>query len=683
MTSETPAPASVAGTHTRRAVLRYSLLTGAALAAVPTLGTPKAHAASAVFVVPNPSFEAETGTPGYPDGWSRGSSGSGGTGGLDRTRWHAGAKSFRTTAPTTSDRYTVQLYLRPTTAAHAHRFSVWHQTGDVTGAAPTLQLHFYDAYNNVLASTAVAGSTGTTGWTRITAQLTAPATTRFLSLTLANWYSEGTVWWDDVTVETWPAFTVQGGNYLERTTHDDKLTLTLAAGPATAALGAVEAFGKTLTFVDATTMRAQTGETYAWSGNGVSWNATAGTAQLAANTRGDLTITGGGLGDGAQPGVAFPTVTVAQQGHPGATDFYVIASGFRDPDHAAERTVAQAALTAATKASDYLETRVLPNGAIGIHHAEWPGDIQPDPHGNGSSAAGNLRLWQVTGEQRFKDRAVRILDFLADVQLPSGGFGFPWAYGIANSHFSYPGHYPDGKTHAKGSPMAILADVAASALLEGYHAFGTSAYLQAVERAVGYLLHDPNGLKFLDAAQQYASIPYCTTAPIDANGGRATEVYNIDGSSLSLFRKVYETTHDDELLRYGDALARNLDRRVQADGSITYAWYPSAKPTGYAYIVHGGLLEWADLRDNAQWRTTARRGISWMTNIDRPSSVLWESYTEPLGGVDNTQDVIRWITTTANSQRPDGSWTGGTATRTDAFNLADLAALLRQMELTP
>ncbi|MET9023707.1 hypothetical protein ABZV93_27410 [Actinopolymorpha sp. NPDC004070] len=363
----------------------------------------------------------------------------------------------------------------------------------------------------------------------------------------------------------------------------------------------------------------------------------------------------------------------------GGTRVFLIASGFRKPDHAAQRVAAPAAIAAAKAGSDYLETRVVPGGGIGIAHSTWPGDVQPDPQGNASAASANTRLWQVTGEQVYRERATRILDSLADVLLPSGGFGFPWAYGIANSHFAYPGHYPDGRTHPRGSVMAIITDNAATSLLEGYHAFGARAYLEAAQRAVDYLLHDAAGLQFLDPDEWYASIPYCSMAPIDANGGRATEVYNIDGASLVLLRKLYETTGDGSLLGYSDALARNLNRRVETDGSVPYAWYPSGKPTGYAYIVYGGLLQGGELRHIKQWVATARRGISWMTNVDRPSAMLWEYYTEPLGGVDNTQDVIGWINTTTGSLA--GPTIGTEVTR--GHREADLVGLTHAVPTRP
>lgn len=666
----------------RRSVLQHSLLAGVGIGALSAaLANPTIASAAepTLPTIPNPSFEDSTTTPGLPDGWGYGSSGSQGTGVLDDTVSRTGRRSFRTTTGA-GDRYTVQQYLKPTAGGYHHRFSVWYRVQSTT-TAPSIQLYFYDSARKLLAQTSTIGSVNATDWTQLTVELAAPATTAFYVLSLANWYTGGTVWWDDVSVVVWVAAAPYGGDYLEHGTRQDLLSLGLAAGTAGYRLRAIEAFGTTLTATDSRTFTATTGQAYRWRGTGVTWDAGSGTLRIAPGTTCRLDVTGS---FSPPRGQSFPTVTLRQVDDPVGSRIHVIASGFSSPDHGAERTIAAETLAAARRGSDYLETRVLDNGGIGIAHPTWAGDIQPDPQGNASSANTNTRLWHLTGEERYRERAIRILDFLLTAQAPSGGFGFPWAYGIAQAHFDYPGHYPiDGKSHAKGEVMAIISHNAAGALLEGYRAFGQRRHLDAVTKEINYILHDKNGLQFLDADEEYASIPYCSMDPIDANGGHATEVYNVDGAFLALLPDYLAQVQDRSIVRYGDAIARNLARRIEADGSVAYAWYTTGKPTDYASIVYGGLLKWGAYRSQKQWIQVGRRGMSWMTNVDRPSQMLWESYTTVLGGLDNTTDVINYCRSTVGAQRPDGSWTGGTSTRSDSGNASLLAALLVQMEYRP
>jgi len=592
---------------------------------------------------------------------------------------HGGAFSVRLEDPSNTVGPGLRSAFVPVTPGLSYQASAFSY--NVSGSSQLL-LEFWNAdRRRISANTATNSATGT--WQQLSLEAEAPAeATHATVLFYCPGANVGTAFFDDaaLSVVRWKV-SIWGGDYLTRGKATDTLTVRVAAQNDPVAFDRVEAFGTVLTFVDKHRVAGPGGIRARWSSSGAfRWDAKAKAVTLPANEDGGLTITGLRFHPPAREG--FVSVSVHEAHGDQDHDVWVAAGGFATPDHAAERQLAPQALAAARKASDYLETRRTSDGGVLIGHSTWPDDPQPDPQGNAAVATGNLRLWQVTGEARYRDRAVRTLDWLVDVQLPNGGFGFPWAWGGDREHFTYAGHYPEnGQNHPAGTPYAIITSNAAKALLEGYEALGRPEYLAAAERATDYLLHDRHGFQWLDDDHTRGSIPYCTIDPVDADGGRSTNIWNIDGSSLELIAALFRTTRDRELLRYGDALARNLYDHIEPDASIAYAWYnPTYKPTDYAHICYTGLLTWGQLRGRAPWVKRACDGYTWMTNVDRPSLLLWEDQAQALGGLDNTNAVLGYLETKISTQLEDGSWTGGTNTRSDASGLTILAGLLKQME---
>lgn len=676
----THSPNSHTGQVERRTVLRWSLSAAAVGALVPPLAMLDTRSAYATvgYTVPNPSFEVLSSNPSFPASWGFGASGSGSSGALDSTVHRTGLYAFKTTAPSASDRYTVQQYMKPATPGVKYAFSVWYKVSAGLTVAPSLQLYFHAANQSQLAYIGRVGSRTASAWTRLVVEGTAPAGTAFFTISLCNYYSQGTVWWDDVDGGAWRPLTPRGGTYLVRTSSTDTLTLSLATSARPAPIREIRIGSNTYSFTGATTVAGPSG-TMTWTAPGTTWNASTSSVTLPANWTGSLTVTNGTIA--APAGSAFPEVVLISAF--GGTDtVYAIASGYGAPNHTSELAQEPAALTALAAASNYLETLRLPDGSTLIHHPTWPGDPQPDPHGLASLANLNTRLFRLTNVASYRDRARATLTWLASAQLTNGGFGFPWAYGATQSHYTDAAHYPPGTmTHPAGAVMAIITANAGSALLEGYQAFGDGAFRTAADKAVQYLFTDPtNGMKYLDGGTTYASIPYCTHTPVGSGMPSSYQVYNVDGAALALLTQWRTVTGATTYTTQGDAIAANLTRRIESDGSVVYGYHNLGKPTGYAYIVYAGLLRWGVHRSRSDWVAIARRGISWMTNMERPSELLWESYGSALGGVDNTQDVVTAIGRYISSQHADGSWSPSTqrSTRSDAGNGAVLAALLVQ-----
>lgn len=670
-------------------MLRLGGLLGLAGAAALTVGTVGVVPASADTtsvdepgdnLVPNPGLESVTN--GLPTAWTLFNSGSQGYVKSSAEKVHSGAYSVRLDDPATTIGPGLRSAFIPITPGQVYEAEAYSY--NVSGSSQFL-LEFWSS-GGARVAVFVGNNSQTGSWQQIRLSGTAPANatraTVLFYLPSANvgvsYFDDAGLWVTRWQVEVW------GGDYLQRGGATDSLTITLAAKNDPVAFDRIDAFDRSLTFTSETRMSTSDGHSARWeSGGGFRWDATHRQVVLAANTSGTLTIDGIRFSPPARR--PFGKITVHESAGQQDIEIWTTVGGYSAPDHVVERQAAPAALAAARKASDYLETRRTTGGGVLMSHATWPGEPALDPQGNASVATGNLRLWQVTGEVGYRDRAVATLDWLAGVQLDSGGFGFPWAWGGSKGHFAYAGHYPEnGTDHPKGTPYAIITSNAAQALLEGYHALGRQEYLDGCVNAVHYLLHDHHGFQWLDDAQTIGSIPYCTIDPVDAQGGKTTNIYNIDGSSLELFTALYRVRPSAELRVYGDAIARNLLAHIEPNGANAYAWYaPSNLSTGYAAIVYRGLMSWGTLREREPWVARARQGISWMTNVDEPATLLWEDDALAYGGLDNTDDVIGFLQGLTSTQRADGSWTGGTTTRTDSGNMTVIARLLRQMDYQP
>lgn len=470
-----------------------------------------------------------------------------------------------------------------------------------------------------------------------------------------------------------------GGTVLERTRRGETLTVRLVSDTGSACVTGIEAYGRTVTFSSPGVGHAADGRRVVVRTAGTAWDG---------ERQGFLTSKGVVAEIRLErttwtPPRGTPAVAISVRLDDGtAVPAWPIIIGWSGPDHAAQRTAAPAAVASVLRATDHLETLVAADGGLQVVHPTWPGDPQDDPQANADLAQLYTGMHRVSGDPVHRDRAHRTLEHLLAVQRDDGGFGFPWPFGATTAHYKYPGHYPEDpahSTHGRGEPMAIITISAALAFLDGHDQFGERRLLDGTGKVVDYLLFSERGLQWLDDARSRASIPYCTTAPIDDAGHTSAEIYNIDGSALSVLSGYLNRRPDRALERYGDAVARNLASLVEPDGSIVYGVANLGKPTGYGAAVARGLFDWGRHRRRADWTAAGARIIGWAMQTDKPFRLAIEPLATPLGAVDNTEHVLYNINARVASQREDGSWTGDTNTRTDVGNPKHMVLLLNQM----
>ncbi|MBO0882599.1 MAG: hypothetical protein J2P17_20160, partial [Mycobacterium sp.] len=670
----------------RRAVVRGSAVLALSGAFGPRFAQPAAAAPNPTDgpgaatadtnLLPNPGFEEVVNN--LPSNWSPFNAASVPYIATATDQVHAGTRSVRLSDPATNTGPGLRSARIPVTAGESYRASVL--SFNVAGTSELL-LEFWNSAGSrvsvVVADNKVVGS-----WEQLTVLGTAPSTavraTVLLYLTTQN---VGSAYFDDAALASarW-LVDAQGGDYLIRRNGAEHLSFHIATRNDPAAFDGLTVFGTTFTFTSANQLNGPDGQRARWESDRLVWDSARKMATLPAGTSGRVTVSGFRFTPPARQ--SFGSLSLHETNGQQDVPVWFAIGGYAAPDHAAERAGASNALAAARRASDYFETLRTPDGAVLCAHTTWPGDLEPEPQSNASIASGNLRLWTVTGDQTYRDRAIRTLDWLVSAQKPSGGFGLPWAWGAGTGHFDYSRHYPEnGSYHPAGTEYGIITASSAQALLEGYKLLDDHTYLDATLRAVDYLLYGPTGFQWLDDEHTIGSVPYCTLEPIDSQGGRTTNVYNIDGSVLQLLTELFPITLDRELRVRGDAMATNLIGHIEPDSSIAYSWYaPSNLSTSYAEIVYEGLVRWGTLREKDQWVRQACDGMTWITNVERPQQLLWEIVGTALGGVDNTSDVLSHLSKLVDTQLPDGSWTGGVATRTDAVDLATIGALLLQME---
>jgi hypothetical protein len=144
-------------------------------------------------LAPNPGFESDP----YVDYFTHGS----GTFTWATDAFHAGSRSVKivTSQPTGS----LARWLSKTTRIAAtpgtlYKASVWLKTSGVTQNA-RLTINFWNSSSTHLGSFSSGSVTGTTNWTPVSVQATAPANTAFIRLEF-RLYGPGTLWADDVVL---------------------------------------------------------------------------------------------------------------------------------------------------------------------------------------------------------------------------------------------------------------------------------------------------------------------------------------------------------------------------------------------------------------------------------------------------------------------------------------------------
>lgn len=657
----------------------------------------------------NSSFEDGLSGGGCPEGWGCDTSGKPGTT-LDEETVKKGSRSLRVD------------FENPNGSFRASSERIPVRTGREVGAlvpirssirgkgAESVILEFQDSDGRTIDTKRNdSPKHGANAWysTSVSAQVPSDAETMTVTVEAAGY--DRSVWFDRVIVDDHPRIEVWGGTGVESSSDGVTMTLQLRTPSQDGVyIGALEAFGERYYVAGPRTMMSEEGHSLSYElENGPSHVPERNALRVPKGQTGTIRL----RGDSLRPtsGSGFPKVVLDDTVN---TERYHVWVAVKDrvTDTEELRSVvrfvyADKLSTTVRELSDYLDGRRRPDGGWQIAHEKWAGDEQPDPMAIARLVQGYVFLTEVSGDaaiaenaDQYEERARAGLDWLVANQHDDGGFGLPWEFGSSTGHLGGPEHYPgqDELAHPADHPYAISTAIAGEALLDGYRAFGDEKHLRAAEKVADYLLKGENGFQWVDRKQTRGSIPYCTLEPVmPADDPRARahevveplkntaiEVYNIDGASLSFLTSLYEINEDRELLKYGDALARNLTLRMHDSGSMPYAWYHQHYYSGgYPRIVYNGLREWGQLRgkEGQEWVRTADRGFSWLANEAYAALLPTEGYSTA-HGLGLSGDNGDYINRLLRDVRKDGSYSGGSNTRKDATNFAVLAELLKAIE---
>lgn len=157
----------------------------------------------------NPGFETDSNSDGIADNWINAIYSGTPTLRLDTAACHAGAKSQKITGVSTADRAAVkQSFNVSQLNGLSYKFSVYQKTENIAVSNPSdygtcVRISFLDANNQaVVPHLYIAGSKGTVDWTKIETTITIPQGTVTLIVEPFLWFARGTVWWDDMQMQS-------------------------------------------------------------------------------------------------------------------------------------------------------------------------------------------------------------------------------------------------------------------------------------------------------------------------------------------------------------------------------------------------------------------------------------------------------------------------------------------------
>lgn len=668
--------------------------------------SPSPSASSAVSAAPKPPAKSELAPPnaGFegsagkcPEGWSCSAAGSA-SAALDSSQKHDGAKSLRVSAPTARDRYVLSSQPLPAEPQRQYVTTVWRRSAErAEVGSESIRLIFLDAARKWAGASSQRGTRSVAdAWVGLSARADAPAKAAYVQVEVTIQGPSPGVFLDGLSVQHRPILDVWGGTGLQRGSSGDTLVLQFTTPTHGGVhLGALRVMGTRLVVESRSRLSGGlSGFSYRLLGR-ASYDSSSKTIAVRPGGAAKIVITGGRFA--ASSGTGFAKAMIWDPVAEAEFPIFVALQNFSSSESPSLMGFASTLLArrAVDRLSAYLDTRMTPSGGWSIAHKLWPSTPREDPLAIADLTEGYLSRVQASSASssraQAESKARRGLDWMVRHQRTDGGFGLPWPYGAAQGHYPARLHYlPGHRQHPAGEPYAVLTANAGLALLNGYKVLGDKRYLSAAQKAIGKLLRGPSGFQWLDAARTRGSVPYCDLGPIFNPGHAAVaahdvvprlkntsvEVYNIDGATLSFIAALYEETGDQSLLRYGDALASNLAFRMNPNGSIPYVWYQTSYKSGpYANIVFSGLLGYGELRRRQDWIDKARTGYSWMANKDATGYLPNENYATSFG-LDVSLDVTQYLNNAVGTQHPNGSFSGGTATREDAVMFSVLSAML-------
>jgi hypothetical protein len=203
----------------------------------------------------------------------------------------------------------------------------------------------------------------------------------------------------------------------------------------------------------------------------------------------------------------------------------------------------------------------------------------------GYFAQGYLRLYQLTGQQAYLDKARYCLADLRE-NYSQGYHGHAWG-----NAFDYQSR---GDFIAMGVPTAVWTSFIGWAFVDAYELLGERPYLDVARSACEFTLRD---LTRTAAADNTFCLSYIPNEPAD--------IHNASMLAASLLARVYKHTREPELLEVAQGAVRYSMNRQRPDGSWYYGegwrWrWVDGYHTGfvldalYYYMLGSGDEQYAD-----------------------------------------------------------------------------------------
>lgn len=215
---------------------------------------------------------------------------------------------------------------------------------------------------------------------------------------------------------------------------------------------------------------------------------------------------------------------------------------------------------------------------------------QLNPKGLGLFAAGYLKLYQRTGLEQYKSRAIHFVDLLE--QLSSRKYrGYCWGYNFDWQSLAF--FIP------RGTPNLVCTSFIVSAFLDAYELLKNKRYLQIARSSCEFVL---NGLNI---TRENEGICFSYT-PLDKS-----QIHNTNLLAAALLARVYSLTGEKSLLKFATQAVKFSVRYQNKDGSWYYGnllsqrWIDNSH-TGFNLVA---LKEYIDFSESRYFYEALEKGF--------------------------------------------------------------------------
>lgn len=226
-----------------------------------------------------------------------------------------------------------------------------------------------------------------------------------------------------------------------------------------------------------------------------------------------------------------------------------------------------------------------------------------NPKGMGILASAYLRLFQLTGNDNFSDKAKFCLDWLKNNHV-DGYAGYCWGYNFDSQS--------RGCFLPKGTPTIVNTSFIANAFLDAYQLYNNQEFLDIARSSCEFILKDLN--KVDDG--EFICFSY---TPIDQ-----TQVYNASLLGAFLLARVYCYTKESRLLDLANQAVNFVVTHQNADGSWYYGNAPFYKwIDGYhtGFVIEA-LYDYINFSGNSEFLPPLIRGINfYKENLFTPNNI--------------------------------------------------------------